>query len=491
MLIAIAVWSAVFAGSLAWNWAQTKKNTQEIAYVQIRLALEKDVLYRHWNANCGGLYVEVSDVVEPNPYLSHIPERDVVTPSGRKLTLVNPAYMSRQVNEFGKIRKSTTLTRITSLQPVNSLNTPDPWERQALQAVSKGEKEVVTVEKRDDMTVLRLLQPFVTEKSCLKCHGAQGSKEGEIRGGISVWMSLDHLLALEQQKIREILIGHLALWGVGMVGILITLMQLKKAQEKQQQTKNELIRSRKIEGIGLLAGGMAHDFNNLLSIVCGNLGLIKAFGPKPDERLERSYQGAEQACGQAKELGLLLLDLSSSGDPKREVVDLKQLLADIQSQVPQPANITSQIVFSETSAFVRGNYRMILRMLRNLIVNAFEAMPNGGVLKVNAKDYIVKKGDTLPVAMGDYVELSIQDTGKGIPPEILLKIFDPYFTTKDTYIQRGLGLGLAVCEVIVKRLGGVITVASTIGEGTVFKIYLPSARLAAPGEKSDRSGNAA
>ena len=126
-----AVWTVVVAASLIWNVFEVKYETLEVARIQARFVYEEDVFFRRWNAQHGGVYVAVTEETQPNPYLSHIPERDIRTPSGKLLTLMNPAYMTRQVHELAE-KEQGIRGHITSLNPIRPENSPDPWETKAL-----------------------------------------------------------------------------------------------------------------------------------------------------------------------------------------------------------------------------------------------------------------------------------------------------------------------------------------------------------------------
>jgi diguanylate cyclase (GGDEF)-like protein len=240
-IITVAVvWTLVMVASLAWNLVQVKSNTLKIALDQVRVSSEKDIMYRHWNAGHGGVYVPVTEETPPNTYLSHIPDRDITLPSGKVLTLVNPAYMTRQVNELAKKEKSSALTRITSLNPINPTNAPDPWETKALQALKRGEKEVTSIEDKDGKKYMRLMRPFITEKRCLKCHGIQRIKEGEIRGGISVLLPMDSLLSIERRRLWELSLIHGLLWLIVMSGIVLAGHRLSMSERERNQAEEAL-----------------------------------------------------------------------------------------------------------------------------------------------------------------------------------------------------------------------------------------------------------
>lgn len=193
------VWTLIITASLVWNVIQGRRNTLEAARIQARAAFEKDVIYRRWNAEYGGVYVLLTERTQPNPYLD-VPERDITTPLGRSLTLINPAYMTRQVHELAE-EQYGVLGHITSLNPIRPDNAPDPWETEALRTFERGKTEYSSVEKIEGKEYMCLMRPLITEKGCLKCHAAQGYEEGDISGGISVSVPLEPLWAISRMHV--------------------------------------------------------------------------------------------------------------------------------------------------------------------------------------------------------------------------------------------------------------------------------------------------
>ena len=184
------LWTVAVICSLIWSYSALKANTLEVAKSEARIAFQKDLLYRKWAARHGGVYVPKTSETPPNPYLPNSLERDISTPSGKALTLVNPAYMTRQVFELATKDSDLVQGHITSLNPINKENAPDPWERGALKAFEGGVKEFCEISSIGGQQYLRLMRPFITEQPCLKCHARQGYKIGDIRGGISVSVPL-------------------------------------------------------------------------------------------------------------------------------------------------------------------------------------------------------------------------------------------------------------------------------------------------------------
>ena len=213
-----AAWTLGVGLSFAWNVSQIRRLTEDQALVEARSTLQKDIVYRKWATSHGGVYVPVTDQTPPSPFLSHIPERDLTTPSGRRLTLVNPAWMTRQVQELGRELYGSR-GHITSLRPIREGNAPDGWERQALVAFESGTREVGSLEGVGGEAVLRFMRPLVTEKGCLKCHANQGYREGDIRGGVSVSVPMAPYRAIERVSVRSALLANGAIWGLGLVGV--------------------------------------------------------------------------------------------------------------------------------------------------------------------------------------------------------------------------------------------------------------------------------
>ncbi len=234
-----ALWTFLVGGSLFWNIVQVKQKTIEIGKIQAQTSYEKDVFYRRWNSIHGGVYVPVTKDTPPNPYLSHLPERDIKTPSGESLTLMNPAYMSRQVNELIK-KKQGIGGHITSLKPLRPENSPDSWERKALGEFEQGKDMVMSVENMDGGNYLRVMHSFITEERCLKCHEAQGYKVGDIRGGISVSIPMAPLYAIQKERVNALSIVHTILWFFGISGLLFTRQRLKAGEEKEHELVAEL-----------------------------------------------------------------------------------------------------------------------------------------------------------------------------------------------------------------------------------------------------------
>ncbi|MFA6900342.1 MAG: ATP-binding protein [Desulfurivibrionaceae bacterium] len=254
--ILVGAWTLFTSGLSFSEISGIREITQEIAISEIRAYCNKDRALRTWGASHGGVYVPVDERTPANPYLAHLPERDMVTPSGRALTLMNPAYMMRQVGEdFSSLYG--VVARMTSLKPLRPENAPDVWERRALEEfVQSRQPEKIEFSQIAGVPHLRLIQAVMVKQDCLQCHGHQGYKEGDIRGGISVSLSMVDALALEKKQIFSHLIRAGLIWFIGVAGLLFgggllqrRIAERDAAQEALQRSLDRLARkSEEMEG---------------------------------------------------------------------------------------------------------------------------------------------------------------------------------------------------------------------------------------------------
>jgi signal transduction histidine kinase len=243
---------------------------------------------------------------------------------------------------------------------------------------------------------------------------------------------------------------------------------------RRKKAESELIKIRKMESVGILAGGIAHDFNNLLAVIVGNTSMMKlTFGEKND-KLNTFLDNVERASAQAADLAQKFITFSEGGWLMRKKVKLANVLRDTAQLSPEIKNISCEISIPPDLDFIFGDERQLRQVFTNLLLNAQESTADDNrKITVNAKNITLDNENPFSLKQGKYVKISVIDNGKGIPPELLEKIFDPYFTTKTTVSQKGLGLGLALCYSIVNKHGGHISIDSKVKEGTTVDMYLP------------------
>ncbi len=238
-VLLVMIWTGLIVALTFLQYLEIRNSTERIATMMAESAFTKDELYRKWNTSHGGVYVPVTDNVKPNPYLIHVQGRDIVTDSGRKLTLVNPAYMSRQVYEMA-IDTDVIQTHLTSDVLINPLNKPDTWEKLALAKLYGGAQEYVSVDTIDGEKYLRFMRPFVTSEGCLKCHAVQGYSVGQIRGGISVSIPLRKLFAIEVNEILLSIITHSLIWIIGLAVLAVGYRKIYDMMYELAESKDKL-----------------------------------------------------------------------------------------------------------------------------------------------------------------------------------------------------------------------------------------------------------
>lgn len=228
-------WTCAVAGSLAWNLVQHAEETRSLTSEAARTLLEKDLLYRERSIMHGDVYVPKSQTSE-SAVAPQDRDREIVTPSGQVLELLNPAAMSRQMFEFQN-QQTGIRGHITSLDPIRPANAPDAWERQALKDFQVGLKEVSSIETVDGYPYFRMMRPLVTNPACLRCHEERDRRVGSIRGGISVTVPLARFA--EPGENARLVVAHAGLWLLGMIGLVVGAQNLRQHVRARQRAEAE------------------------------------------------------------------------------------------------------------------------------------------------------------------------------------------------------------------------------------------------------------
>jgi two-component system cell cycle sensor histidine kinase/response regulator CckA len=264
---------------------------------------------------------------------------------------------------------------------------------------------------------------------------------------------------------------------------LLGFWLLKKDISEKRRTERELRKAQKLESLGLLAGGLAHDFNNLLTAIVGNIELGKQYSSLDQKSLEK-FQAAIKAVWRAQDLTRQLLTFSKGGDPVKAAASIRDLLKECADFALRGSNVRCELLIQEEVWSVEVDQGQISQVVHNLLINAIQAMPQGGVVLARAQNVEIREEPWPPLRAGKYVKVTIADQGVGISKEHLQRVFDPYFTTKD----QGSGLGLATCYSIVAKHGGFITLKSKPGVGTAVHFYLPASRATTVTPEARTSG---
>jgi len=256
---------------------------------------------------------------------------------------------------------------------------------------------------------------------------------------------------------------------VGFRGILLDLTEKMKMESMINNTT-------RLESLGVLAGGIAHDFNNLLTGIFGYIDLARSVST--DANVQEYLEATLASMTRARALTLQLLTFAKGGSPVQKLTPLIPFIQEVAQFALSGSNISCKFFLMKNLWPCNIDKNQIGQVIDNIIINAQQAMPSGGAIEIAAENIALGEKEHPPLAKGNYVKASIKDFGIGIPKDILLRIFDPFYTTK----TKGHGLGLATCYSIVNRHGGCIDVESEPGKGSTFHIYLPASleTVAAP-----------
>ena len=249
---------------------------------------------------------------------------------------------------------------------------------------------------------------------------------------------------------------------------------------ERKRMKQEIAKVQQLESLGILAGGIAHDFNNILTVILANISMAKLYGALQDD-ISQMLTDAEKASLRAKKLTQQLLTFAKGGAPIKKVMSISGLLKDTAEFTLSGSKVRCEFSMPDDLWPIEADAGQISQVIQNLIINADQAMPRGGTVKICAENAIIGENDVSLIKEGRYLKISITDQGTGIAKKDLPNIFDPFFTTK----QKGSGLGLATAFSVVNNHDGHIGVDSEVEVGTTFHVYLPTSRKTSkPEERS-------
>ena len=478
--------------SLSVRIEGVKEHNLEVATEGARNLFRMIVLTRQWNAEHGGIYAFVSDNTPLNNYLEH-PQRDLELKDQRKLTMLNPAYMTRQIAELAAKDPQLHLRlHITSLKPIRPENSPDAWEVLALKRFEAGQKEIANIEQEGGQHYLRYMAPLMVNQACLACHEKQGYKLGDVRGGISVSLQFK---AIEQTMHNEIfanILSHGVFYGLliliswGLIELLARRWRaLDDSIEILQTTRNELVENEKMASLGRLVAGFAHELNTPVGVAVGaisyadetinNLTTLLTKDEVTEQELtcqldylRESHHMALANLRRAVDLvqRFKRTSIDRSSQQKREYL-LAELIQDVLTTLHNTLKQTTVDIEVDCPENLKlyGTPGLLEQVLTNLITNSIShGFDNGNC----SGRIVIKAGQT------DTRRLIIdyQDDGIGMNDEIRRRAFEPFFTTKRANGGSGLGL-YVIYNIITQQMAGTVQIISTPGTGAHFHIDCP------------------
>ncbi len=475
-IVVLVVWSVLVLSSLTWTVYSTGNHTEALAMKEARSNFNKDKSFRLWGASHGGVYVPITERTQPNPRLAHIPERDITTPSGVDLTLMNPAWMIRQImNDYSRLYQGKG--KITTFPEMlyNPKNAPDEWELASLYEFEAGKQETVAFTTLNNEPYLRLMRPMFIEEACLKCHAKQGYEVGELRGGVSVSVPMKEYYAEEHKQAQISGVSHGLIWFLGVVGIVAFGRRKRIATAKILESREQALAASQAKTDFL--ANMSHELRTPLNAIIGFSQLMKdeAFGPVGSDK-NKEY----------------ISDIQLSGEHLLNVINDMLDVAQIEAGVLDYANgdvdlalVVDECIRLQTARATKGGLSLtsdipsdlplvkadvirVKQILLNLLSNAVKFTQSGGEVRVVAE------------ACDDgSVNLTVKDTGIGIKNEDIPKVFEPFVQVENIFTRthHGSGIGLSISKRLTALHGGDLTIVSELGIGTNATVSFPKGTI--------------
>lgn len=478
----LAFWAALAGASYWWRLHELQTHAFDMASQRGRLVFEMVETTRLWAANHGGVYAPVTDATPPNPYLK-VPEKVITTPSGKALTKINPAYMTRQLGEL-LTAASDLRIHLTSLNPINPGNVADDWERVALEGFETRRTPKVSIVGSGSTAVFRYMAPLEVKSPCMACHETQGYRLGDVRGGISVTFPSSYVLDIIDKHKRDYLIIHLIAFAL-LSGIsLLALSLIRHHVLALENAHTELLESEKMASLGRLVAGFAHELNTPVGVAVGaasqTIELVSEMNQlmTQDEVSEQAWRQRLDLIAETTELTVDNLKRASRmvQSFKRTAVDqsseslrdyrLAEVIDDVVRNLARDFQATQIKIEVQCAGqlTLHGDAGALEQVLSNLLTNARQHAFADGTLTGHISI-------TAQRSEGQ-VQLEVSDDGAGMDESTVRGAFEPFFTTRRNTGGSGLGLFI-VYSLMSRKLGGTTEIISRPGSGTRFVLRWP------------------
>jgi len=491
----LVLWFVIGITSLYWNLYDERKEKETLAFNNARTFFSQLIQARKWNAQHGGIYVPVTQDVQPNPYLVD-PLQDVITQEGLRLTKINPAFMTRQLAEISA-KEAGVQFHITSLKPIRPENEATDWEKKWLLDFQNGVQERGKFTGNSRNTQFRYMAPLFVKEECLKCHAKQGYKVGDIRGGISLTLPVE--LPLHSWKM---ILSHLFIILSGVVVILFFGNSLFKQQKQliktntslweeiknRKQTQQELQNARdNLEetvqertanlrqintALNQFAHIISHDLQQPLMAVQAFSGRIREkCQSELDDQCLSYLDRIDSSNMRMQELidGLLQYSQVTSDHGRFEKVDLAVILKNVIDDLSATIEQTGAAIQVGALPTIEAYSIQMRQLFQNLLSNSLKYRHPERKLEISVN---TESLDNEPGGKNSY-RITVEDNGIGFEMEHNEWIFNIFEQLPKDGEYKGTGIGLSICRTIIENHNGSITAQGSPGRGAKFIITLP------------------